>query len=419
VEGQFRFLKRLWAYGQARRGTRAGADTARLGTSCPQLRGRRRQLHLHLKQARDDYERGKYNTVVSAAMKMLNALEDAPLDDSAASIELAREGLSLLLRILNPVAPHIAHVLWKELGYAARHGDILDAPWPEVDAAALAQEEIELVLQINGKLRGKLRVPAAADSSAIQRAAIASPGAAARERRDASAWSSCPGDWSMSWFDMRSALGPGPGSSPGQALHRGDRFRHSRASGNPVTFEPKTLGPRLCGDDRPAFQSRFARLVVALALLGGPVACGFHLRGEANYSFDTLYLSPAAGQPFTTDLKRSLEGGGTAKLVGSADSAQAILDITAVENNKQILSLTSGGKVSEFLLTKRIVFRVHDKEGNDWLPSSEIVIRRTHTYSDTAALAKGYEEQRLWRDMQDDAVQLIVRRLQSAKKPVA
>lgn len=188
----------------------------------------------------------------------------------------------------------------------------------------------------------------------------------------------------MSWFDMHSALGPG--------LRR---------------------------DDRPARQSQLAQLLFALALLGGPVACGFHLRGEATYSFDTLYLSPAAGQPFTTDLKRSLEGGGTAKLVGSADAAQAILDITAVENNKQILSLTSGGKVSEFLLTKRIVFRVHDKEGNDWLPSSEILIRRTYTYSDTEALAKGYEEQRLWRDMQDDAVQLIVRRLQSAKKPVA
>ena len=181
----------------------------------------------------------------------------------------------------------------------------------------------------------------------------------------------------------------------------------------------RALGPGLRRDDRPARQSQLAQLLLALALLGGPVACGFHLRGEATYSFDTLYLSPAAGQPFTTDLKRSLEGGGTAKLVGSADAAQAILDITAVENNKQILSLTSGGKVSEFLLTKRIVFRVHDKEGNDWLPSSEVVIRRTYTYSDTEALAKGYEEQRLWRDMQDDAVQLIVRRLQSAKKPVA
>jgi len=160
---------------------------------------------------------------------------------------------------------------------------------------------------------------------------------------------------------------------------------------------------------------RTALLLLAVALAG----CGFHPRGEATYSFATLYLSPSAGQPFTTDLKRSIEGGGTAKLVASPDAAQAILDITAVENNKQILSLTSGGKVSEFLLTKRIVFRVHDKEGNDWLPSSEVVIRRTYTYSDTEALAKTYEEQRLWRDMQDDAVQLIVRRLQSAKKPVA
>ena len=203
----------------------------------------------------------------------------------------------------------------------------------------------------------------------------------ARHRRR---WSSSRGGWSMSWSDVRSTLGPG--------LRR---------------------------DDGPARQSRFARLAVALVLSGALAACGFHLRGEATYSFDTLYLSTSAGQPFTTELKRSLEGGGTARIVGSADAAQAILDITALENNKQILSLTSGGKVSEFLLTKRVVFRVHDKAGNDWLPSSEVVVRRTYTYSDTEALAKGYEEQRLWRDMQDDAVQLIVHRLQSAKKPEA
>ena len=177
--------------------------------------------------------------------------------------------------------------------------------------------------------------------------------------------------------------------------------------------------PGLRRDARPARQAPYARLLVVLVIVGGPAGCGFHLRGEATYSFATLYLSPSAGQPFTTDLKRSIEGGGSAKLVATPDAAQAILDITAVENNKQILSLTSGGKVSEFLLTKRVVFRVHDKEGNDWLPSSEVVIRRTYTYSDTEALAKTYEEQRLWRDMQDDAVQLIVRRLQSAKKPVA
>jgi LPS-assembly lipoprotein len=166
-----------------------------------------------------------------------------------------------------------------------------------------------------------------------------------------------------------------------------------------------------------ARQSPFARLIVALVLLGGPVACGFHLRGEAHYAFDTLFLNAPAAQPFTTDLKRSLEGIGTAQLVASPEKAQVILDITAVENNKQILSLSGGGKVSEFLLIKRVLFRVRDSAGNDWLPASELLVRRTYTYSDTEALAKEAQEQRLWREMQDDAVQQLVRRLQAAKKP--
>ena len=159
------------------------------------------------------------------------------------------------------------------------------------------------------------------------------------------------------------------------------------------------------------------RLIVALVLLGGPVACGFHLRGEAHYTFDTLFLNSPAAQPLTTDLKRSLEGIGTAQLVASPETAQVILDIASVENNKQILSLSGGGKVREFLLTKRILFRVHDVAGNDWLPTSEVLVRRSYTYNDTEALAKEAQEQRLWREMQDDAVQQIVRRLQSAKKP--
>lgn len=163
--------------------------------------------------------------------------------------------------------------------------------------------------------------------------------------------------------------------------------------------------------------SKSARLMVAVVLLGGPVACGFQLRGEARYAFDTLFLNAPAAQPFTTDLKRSLEGIGTAQLVATPAQAQVILDINSVENNKQILSLSGGGKVAEFLLTKRILFRVRDAAGNDWLPSSELLVRRTYTYNDTEALAKEAQEQRLWREMQDDAVQQIVRRLQAAKKP--
>ena len=170
-------------------------------------------------------------------------------------------------------------------------------------------------------------------------------------------------------------------------------------------------------DDEPARRSHFARLVAALALSGGLVACGFHLRGQADYTFETMYVNSPASAPITTDLKRSLEGAGSARLVSAANQAQVVLDINSVEDNKHILSLTQGGKVFEFLLTKRVLFRVHDSEGNDWLPTSEVVIRRTYTYSDTEALAKEYEEKRLWRDMQTDAVAQIVRRLQTAKKP--
>ncbi len=129
-------------------------------------------MHAHLKQADDDYKRVKYNTVVSAAMKMLNALEGVGEAGSRDALELAREGLSILLRILQPVVPHITHVLWEQLGYAAAMGDIVDAPWPQVDAAALAKERIELVLQINGKLRGKIEVAADADKAAIEAVAI-------------------------------------------------------------------------------------------------------------------------------------------------------------------------------------------------------------------------------------------------------
>jgi LPS-assembly lipoprotein len=155
-------------------------------------------------------------------------------------------------------------------------------------------------------------------------------------------------------------------------------------------------------------------IVFLVALLA---ACGFHLRGEAHYEFETLFLNSPASQPLTADLRRSLESIGTAQLVASQDKAQVILDIASVENNKQILSLSSGGRVSEFLLSKRVLFRVHDAAGNDWLPTSELVVRRTYSYSDSAALPKEAQEQRLWREMQDDAVQQIVRRLQSARKP--
>ncbi len=119
-------------------------------------------------------QRRQYNTVVSAAMKMLNTLEDAAKAEPNADRNIAlTEGLSILLRALYPVVPHIGWTLWKALGFAEKHGDMLDAPWPEVDATALVRDAIELVVQINGKVRGSVAVQASASQEEIQAAALA------------------------------------------------------------------------------------------------------------------------------------------------------------------------------------------------------------------------------------------------------
>jgi len=174
AEGTYRFLRRLWNYCSERQAALKSQPELDAGSLNAAQKALRRDIHANLKQADFDYARLQYNTVVSAAMKMLNALEDARLDPSAADAALLTEAVGILLRTLYPIAPHITHALWNELGYAAAFGaEIIDAPWPKPDAAALQQDEIELVVQVNGKLRASIRVPAAADNGAIERAAVA------------------------------------------------------------------------------------------------------------------------------------------------------------------------------------------------------------------------------------------------------
>ena len=171
VEGAHRFLKRVWNFGvrNADAITSGGQDHAALNGDGKALR---REVHNVLKQVSYDYERMQYNTVVSGAMKLLNALEGFKGEGQAAAV---RDGFSVLLRVLYPATPHIAHQLWQDLGFAAELGDLLDAPWPTVDEAALVQDELELMLQVNGKLRGSVKVPASADKAAIEAAALANP----------------------------------------------------------------------------------------------------------------------------------------------------------------------------------------------------------------------------------------------------
>ncbi|MBX3608358.1 MAG: leucine--tRNA ligase [Hydrogenophaga sp.] len=176
VEGSYRFLRRVWAYGhklsQAGVSGLQGLDVASVSLS-KVAKALRLEIHTVLKQVEYDYQRMQYNTVVSGAMKMLNALESfAP--EGEADQAAAAEGFGILLRCLYPATPHITDALWRELGYDAQKAGLLDAPWPQVDEGALQRDEIELVLQINGKLRGSVTVPASADKAAIEAAALAS-----------------------------------------------------------------------------------------------------------------------------------------------------------------------------------------------------------------------------------------------------
>jgi leucyl-tRNA synthetase len=157
VEGSYRFLRRLWTYAARfanRKDATGGHDKAA-----------RFEIHSILRQANYDLQKFQFNTVASACMKILNALERLP-EEAAATDE---EGMSILIRLLAPITPHISHRLWRALAFG---DDVMRAPWPEPDPAALEQDEVELVVQVNGKLRGSIRVPKDADQSLIESVAL-------------------------------------------------------------------------------------------------------------------------------------------------------------------------------------------------------------------------------------------------------
>ena len=146
-------------------------------------------------------------------------------------------------------------------------------------------------------------------------------------------------------------------------------------------------------------------------------ACGFHLRGEAAFTFETVFVNGGGAPAIAAELRRALTGTGNARLVDDPKNAQVIVDFPFVSDDKEVLSISGSGAVREYLLTKRVQFRVHDASGNDWLPQGEIALRRSYTYSESEVLARNTQEARLLKEMEQDAVQQLVRRLQAAKKP--
>ena len=144
-------------------------------------------------------------------------------------------------------------------------------------------------------------------------------------------------------------------------------------------------------------------------------ACGFQLRGSATLPFSTLYVEAAPTSQFATELRRAVSSGSGTSITERPEQAEVILQIMSEAQEKQILSLTGGGRVSEFQLRYRVFFRLTDSKNREHIPSSELVLRRSYAFNDSQALSKESEEALLFKDMRGDAVRQIVRRLQAAK----
>lgn len=164
----------------------------------------------------------------------------------------------------------------------------------------------------------------------------------------------------------------------------------------------------------PATRRLLAALLVGAAItaLSG---CGFHLRGSLAIPFETLHVAVPEHNEFGTNLKRAIRAQGSTRLSDTPQGAQAILTPTGEAREKTILSLNSAGRVREFQLRYRYSFRVHDREGRDLTEPATVILTRDMSFDDAAVLAKEQEEGLLWRDMENDLVQQILRRLANAR----
>lgn len=158
-------------------------------------------------------------------------------------------------------------------------------------------------------------------------------------------------------------------------------------------------------------------VVIAFAFALSLAACGFQLRGTAALPFDTLYMPPTTVAGVALDLKRNIQAGTHTTVIDDPKKAEAVLEFTEEVREKHILSLAATGRVREFQLRYRVGFRVHDGKGGEFVPVSTLQLTRDISFNDTEVLAKETEEQLLYRDMQIDMVQQIMRRLAAAQRP--
>ena len=161
----------------------------------------------------------------------------------------------------------------------------------------------------------------------------------------------------------------------------------------------------------------FSRHVALAAILGLLSACGFHLRGEFNVPFASVYVATTGASQVANVLKREL-GNSPTKLMPSAKDAEAQLNISAEKRERIILSLSGAGRVREYQLKVNVRYQLVDSKGAVAIPTSEIQLQRIMTYDDSQVIAKQQEEALLYKDMEQDAASQILRRMSAIKRPV-
>lgn len=171
IEGAARFLRRLWKLVQSHvgDGRAPSLEVHRLDDRQKEVR---RKLYDTLVKVSDDIgRRNSFNTAIAAMMELVNVLQKFEVSEPQ-DRAVMQEALDVLVAILSPIVPHICHALWRELGH---EGAVIDRPWPAVDEGARAMDRVMIVVQVNGKLRGRLALPAGLDGATVQAAALADP----------------------------------------------------------------------------------------------------------------------------------------------------------------------------------------------------------------------------------------------------
>jgi LPS-assembly lipoprotein len=178
----------------------------------------------------------------------------------------------------------------------------------------------------------------------------------------------------------------------------------------------------LRGDDEPAGARGDAavgrqrgRWLIAAALVGGLVGCGFRLRGARALPFETLYLAIPPNSPLGAELARNIRAGTNTRVIETREKADAILEIVAESREREVLALNAQGRAREYQLRLALGFRLTDGKGRELIAPTRLVAQRDVSFNDAQVLAKESEETLLYRDMQTDLVQQILRRIAAAR----